>query len=107
MSPGGRLIKLCTLWAALNVLFRIKARTVKGLPEGSAMVLGALTAVGGGTYTTDLLGQTGAGQLPVGSGFGMLCLGLVFIAIPIVIAILMLRKPKAVTPAVDVVPPTS
>jgi len=90
----------------LGIILTIVTALFCGCPGIFICLFGGLTAVGGGTYTTDLLGQTGAGQLPVGSGFAMLCLGLVFIAIPIVIGILMLRKPKAAT-SVDVVPPAS
>jgi hypothetical protein len=36
----------------------------------------------------------------------MLCLGLIGIAIPIIIGVVMLRKPKSVPP-VDIVPPAS
>ena len=65
---------------------------------------GGITAAGYGNYYSDFQGRSGV--LPTGYGFGMLCLGTIFVAIPIVIAIVMLRKPKA-APAVDVVPPTS
>ena len=69
-------------------------------------LMGGLTAAGQSTFNTDVFGTTGTGQLPTGYGFGMLCLGIIFVAIPIVIAVLMLRKPKA-APSVDVVPPAS
>jgi hypothetical protein len=44
--------------------------------------------------------------MPTWSGYAMLCLGLFLVALPIVIGVVMLRKPKTTTP-VDVVPPAS
>jgi len=44
--------------------------------------------------------------VPAGYGYAFLCLGLIGIAIPIVIGVVMLRKPKAVPPT-DIVPPVS
>jgi len=78
-----------------------------GCPGLFFCLMGGLIAAGLlGTYTTDVLGATGAGELPTGSGYAMLFLGLIGVAIPIVIGVVMLRKPKTV-PSVDVVPPAS
>lgn len=90
----------------LGIILTIVTALFCGCPGVFLCLFGGLTAAGLGTYTTDVLGTTGSGPLPVGSGFGLLCLGLVFIAIPIVVGVLMLRKPKA-GPAVDIVPPAS
>jgi hypothetical protein len=69
---------------------------------------GGITAAGYGRYNVSLGELTGLGQgsVPTGYGYGMLCAGLIGVAIPIIIGIVMLRKPKAVPPA-DVVPPAS
>jgi hypothetical protein len=77
-----------------------------GCPGIFICLFGGLSAAGLGTYTTDVLGTTGAGNMPTWSGYGLLCLGLILVALPIVIGVLMLRKPKTTTP-VDVVPPAS
>ena len=90
----------------LGIILTIGTALCCGCPGILICLFGGLTAAGLGTYTTDVLGNTGAGNLPTGSGFGMLCLGLIFIAIPIVIGILMLRKSKSAAP-VDIVPPAS
>jgi hypothetical protein len=90
----------------LGIILTIGTVLFCGCPGIFICLFGGLTAAGLSTYTTDVLGDTGAGTLPTGSGFGMLCLGLILIAIPIVIGILMLRKPKAPAP-VDIVPPAS
>ena len=51
-------------------------------------------------------GSIGPSNYPAGTGYVGICLGLVLLAIPIVIGVLMLRKPKT-TISVDVVPPAS
>lgn len=90
----------------LGIILTIVTALFCGCPGVFLCLMGGLTAAGVSTYTTDVLGTTGSGQLPAGFGFGMLCLGIIFVIIPIVIAFVMLRKPKAAT-SVDVVPPAS
>lgn len=90
----------------LGIILTIGTALCCGCPGVFLCLMGGLTAAGLSNYTTDVLGTTGTGQLPAGYGFGMLCLGIIFVVIPIVIAIVMLRKPKA-GPSVDVVPPAS
>jgi hypothetical protein len=90
----------------LGIILTIVTVLFCGCPGIFICLMGGLTAAGLGTYTTDVLGTTGVGELPTGYGYGMLCLGLVGIAIPIIIGVVMLRKPKAVSPA-DIVPPVS
>jgi len=90
----------------LGIILTIATALFCGCPGIFICLFGGVTAAGFGSFTTDILGNTGAGQLPTGSGFGMLCLGLVLVAIPIVIGVLMLRKPKATAP-VDIVPPSA
>jgi len=50
-------------------------------------------------YSSDIIGYTGSGNIPSYIGFVGLCLALIFIAIPIVVGVLTLRKKpeKAVT----------
>lgn len=90
----------------LGIILTIVTALFCGCPGLFICLMGGLAAAGLGTYTTDVLGTTAAGDLPTGYGFGMLCLGLILVAIPIVVGVLMLRKPKTTMP-VDVVPPTS
>jgi len=89
----------------LGIILTIATALFCGCPGVFLCLMGGLTAAGVSTYNTDVFGTTGSGQLPAGYGFGMLCLGIIFVVIPIVIAIVMLRKPKAAS--VDVVPPAS
>jgi hypothetical protein len=90
----------------LGIILTIGTALFCGCPGIFICLFGGLSAAGLGTYTTDVLGTTGSGNLPTGYGFGMLCVGLVLVAIPIVIGVVMLRKAKATT-SVDVVPPAS
>ena len=90
----------------LGIILTIVTVLFCGCPGLFLCLFGGLTAAGLGTYTTDVLGTTGAGQLPTGYGYGFLCAGVILVAIPIIIGIVMLRKPKVVPPA-DNVPPAS
>lgn len=66
-----------------------------GCPGIFLCIFGAATAVGGGTMT---LGDTTQPMDPT-FGYVFLCLALIFIAIPIVVGVLTLRKkPEAVEP---------
>jgi hypothetical protein len=90
----------------LGIILTVVTVLFCGCPGLFICLMGGLTAAGLGTYTTDVLGTTGVGELPTGSGYVFLCLGLIGIAIPIIIGIVMLRKPKTVPPA-DIIPPAS
>ena len=90
----------------LGIILTIVTALFCGCPGIFICLFGGLSASGKVPYTTDFLGTTGGGNLPAWSGFGLLCLGLFLVALPIVIGVVMLRKPKATTP-VDVVPPAS
>jgi hypothetical protein len=91
----------------LGIILTIVTAVFCGCPGLFACLGGAMTAAGlGAEYTTDVLGSTGVGEMPAGYGYAFLCLGLIGIAIPIIIGVVMLRKPKAVPPT-DIVPPVS
>jgi uncharacterized membrane protein YhdT len=47
----------------------------------------------------------GYGDFPSWTGFAMLCVALIFIAIGVVVPILLLRKKKSAAPAVEILPP--
>ncbi len=67
-------------------------------------LFGGLTAAGQGKYTSDVLGSSGAGQISPGVGIALLCVGIIFIAIPIVVGFFTLRK-KPESTDVGGVPP--
>ena len=74
-----------------------------GCPGIIACVFGILIAVGV-PFETTVNGYTSTQTLPIGYGIGLLCASVIFVAIPVVVGILTLRKKK--TPAaVEVLPP--
>ena len=75
-----------------------------GVPGLIACVCGALIAFGV-PFNTTVNGYTSQQTFPVGYGIGLLCLSIIFVAIPIVVGVLTLRKKKVVAPA-DVLPPS-
>lgn len=76
-----------------------------GCPGIFVCLFGALSAAGLGTWTGELGLSEYGGRVPTGTGVGLLCLGLLFIAIPVVVGFLTLRKKPQ--PPVDSVPPVS
>ncbi len=67
-------------------------------------VFGGLSAAGLGTYTSDIVGASGAGKIAPGMGIALLCVGILLVAIPIVVGFFTLRK-KPEAAKVDQVPP--
>jgi hypothetical protein len=88
----------------LGIILTVVTVLFCGCPGLGLCLAGGITAAGYGNYAMDLQGRSGV--LPTGYGYGMLCAGLIAVAIPIVIGIVMLRKPKSVPPA-DNVPPAA
>src|SRR5512140_196419 len=78
----------------------IAAILLCGCPGLAACLFGAVSAFG---VMPDFL--NGYGNFPAWVGFVFLCLAIIFIAIAVVVPILLLRKKKPVTPAVEVIPP--
>jgi hypothetical protein len=81
------------------------ATLICGCPGIFICLFGALSAAGLGTYTSEF-GVTGsAGQIEPAVGLALLCAGLVFMAIPLTVGFILLRrKPE---PVAEVVPPPS
>lgn len=77
-----------------------------GCPGLFACIFGILIAVGVPIKTT-VNGYSTTQALPIYYGIGLLCLSIIFIAIPIVVGVLTLRKKKAAPEAAaeEVLPP--
>lgn len=76
-----------------------------GCPGLFTCLFGVLTALGLGTWTSSLGVQEYTGEIPTGSGYVMICVGVVFVLIPILVGIFTLRrKPQ---PPVEEVPPAA
>lgn len=79
----------------VGIIATVATTLVCGCPGLFLCIFGAITAAGVMPYTTEFNGVTDSGVIPSSYGFGMLCVALIFIAIPIVVGFLMLRnKPE-------------
>jgi hypothetical protein len=74
-----------------------------GCPGLFLCIFGIGTAMGTGTFT---LGS-GGGDIPPTYGYVFLCLSLIFIAIPIVVGFVTLRKKPAAPSSKEPLPPAS
>jgi hypothetical protein len=83
------------------IILTVATALLCGCPGLFVCLGGILTAVGLGTYTSDLMGTTSAGTTPAWYGVVGICGGLVLIAIPVIVGIVTLRKKKVAD-----VPPT-
>lgn len=89
-----------------GILATVASVILCGCPGLFLCIFGALAAVGA-PVTTELNGVSNTSALPVGAAVAMLCVGVVFIAIPIVVAFFTLRtKPAPVAPS-EPIPPAA
>jgi hypothetical protein len=75
-----------------GIIATIVAVLLCGCPGLCLCLFGAWAATGSMPYTSTYGDYTGAGTVPSYLGFVGLCLALIFIAIPIVVGVLTLRK---------------
>ncbi|MGD8404474.1 MAG: hypothetical protein PVJ21_12485 [Anaerolineales bacterium] len=79
-----------------------------GCPGLIGLCMGAMFAFVGAIPGSDIdvMGSSDP-TAAIGTGVAMLCLGVVFVAIPIVVGVVTLREPKVTTPAVVDVEPVA
>jgi len=79
-----------------------------GCPGLFGLCMGAMFAIVGAIPGSDIdvFGSSDP-SAAIGTGIAMLCLGVVFVAIPIVVGVVTLRNPKESTPAVVDVEPAA
>ncbi|MBV6465120.1 MAG: hypothetical protein PGMFKBFP_00388 [Anaerolineales bacterium] len=83
-----------------GIIATVAAVLLCGCPGIFICLFGALTAAGQGTFNDQSLSPT--------VGFVLLCLSLVFIAIPVVVGVVTLRKkPEAAPVSNEPLPPAS
>ncbi len=70
----------------IGIIASIATALLCGCPGLCLCLYGAIFAIPGGTYTTDLPGIYDTGELPPSVGYTLLCLGLLMVLIPIGIA---------------------
>jgi hypothetical protein len=78
-----------------------------GCPGLFLCIFGAFTATGNMPFNTEFNGVTNSGTLPPTAGFVLLCLSLIFIAIPIVVGFLTLRSKPAAPSNNEPIPPAA
>ena len=79
-----------------------------GCPGLISLCMGVMFAFVGTIPGSDIdIGGSGDPVAAIGTGIAMLCLGVVFVAIPIVVGIVTLRNPKEAAPAVVDVEPVA
>ena len=90
------------------MILTIAAAVLCGCPGIFLCGFGAWTATGNMPYTTTVNGVSNQGMLPSSVGFVMLCMALIFIAIPIVVGVVTLRKkPEEAPVSNEPLPPAS
>ena len=80
-----------------GIIATVAAVVLCGCPGLFFCIFGAATATGNMPFNTELNGVTNSGTLPPTAGYVLVCLSLIFIAIPVVVGFLTLRK-KPVDP---------
>lgn len=86
-----------------GILATVAAVLLCGCPGIFICLFGALSAAGIGTWTTELGSLGSSGSVPTWVGVASLCLGLLLVAVPVIVAFVMLRrKPE---PTAEEVPP--
>jgi hypothetical protein len=90
-----------------GIIATIASALLCGCPGLFLCIFGAFTATGNMPYNTELNGITNSGTLPPTAGYVLLCLALIFIAIPVVVGFLTLRKKPAAPVSTEPIPPAS
>lgn len=82
-----------------GIIATVATALLCGCPGLFACLFGAITATGNGTFNNAYLDPT--------VGYIMVCISLIFIAIPIVVGVVMLRKKPAAASSNEPIPPAS
>ena len=88
-----------------GIIATIASVILCGCPGLFLCLFGAFTATGNMPFNTELNGITDSGTLPPTVGYVLLCLSLIFIAIPIVVGFLTLRSKPAAPVSNEPIPP--
>ncbi len=90
-----------------GMIATITATVFCGCPGLLLCIFGGWAATGSLPYSTTVNGIAEQGNVPSTVGFVLLCLALLFIATPIVIGFVTLRKKPEVLPNNEPIPPAS
>jgi len=91
-----------------GLIATIASALLCGCPGLFLCIFGVVAATGNLPYNTELNGITQSGTVPPAVGAVLLCLSLLLILIPVVVGFVTLRKkPEAVLPSNEPLPPAS
>jgi hypothetical protein len=88
-----------------SLIATIATAVLCGCPGLFLCIFGAVTATGNMPYSTELNGVSNSGILPSTYGFGMLCLALILLLIPVGVWFFTRRKPTTGLSDHDPFPP--
>jgi hypothetical protein len=90
-----------------SIILTVATALLCGCPGLFLCIFGVVAATGQLPYTTTLNGVSGQGVVPTTYGFVMLCLALIFIAIPVVVGVVTLRRKPEAPVSNEPIPPAS
>lgn len=89
-----------------GIIATVAAVLLCGCPGLFLCLFGALAAAGA-PVTTEWQGVTNSGPMDTTTAFALLCVGLIFIVIPIVVGIITLRRKSAPKDVAGPLPPAA
>lgn len=90
-----------------GIVATVAAVLLCGCPGLFMCIFGAVSAAGIMPYNTDVNGVTSSGMVSPTIGYVLVCLSLIFIAIPIVVGVVMLRKKPEAPVGNEQIPPAA
>jgi uncharacterized membrane protein len=90
-----------------GIIATVAAVLLCGCPGLFMCIFGAVSAAGVMPYNTDVNGVTSSGMVSPTIGYVLVCLSLIFIAIPIVVGFMTMRKKPEVSVGNEQIPPAA
>ena len=90
-----------------GIIATVAAVLLCGCPGLFMCIFGAVSAAGVMPYNTDVNGVTSSGMVSPTIGYVLVCLSLIFIAIPIVVGFMTMRKKPEVSIGNEQIPPAA
>ena len=90
-----------------GIIATVAAVLLCGCPGLFMCIFGAVSAAGVMPYNTDVNGVTSSGTVSPTIGYVLVCLSLIFIAIPIVVGFVMFRKKPEASVGNEQIPPAA
>jgi hypothetical protein len=90
-----------------GIIATVAAVLLCGCPGLFMCIFGAVSAAGVMPYNTDVNGVTSSGMVSPTIGYVLVCLSLIFIAIPIVVGFMTMRKKPEASVGNEQIPPAA